>query len=712
MNRGKLFSYASLFLALLVVVSVIPIASVRAAASPSISVGGTAEVGKTIAVSIKISGTDGPYSGFSGQIIYNSNMLRLDSISSNYSAYNWYTSLALGTFGCAGASITTGSTIVTAQFTCLEAGTTQISLHDFEVDANYSSASASVTIKTPVPLSGNANLSSLKVSPGSLSPGFSSSRTSYSMEVGEDVSKVTVTAVAEHSKAKVTLNGVQNNIKPGVNTIKITVKAEDGTTKVYSIKVTRATGPTGTPTPTPQPLPLMEYLGQELMIIPIDEDTTTPEGFTPSTSTYKGVEIPVFMGPSFAGSSDRILLVQLLFESDIKLFVYDPKTQTVHPFLFISQPDVIFRILAVADTALIPFGYEPFDYEYDGERIIAYRLISDPDHPQILLNLMNDSGQASFFFYDTENKMMLPYRGETVLVEPTSTPTPSPAPTDPTQGSLSSESTVPSETIVATPEKESLVRQLMDIRNPLTLLFYLVSLLAVVLVAGVIALAINRRSDLNDEYYEEEYLPDEPIPPIAVMPKGSRQAYSGDDVFLDEDSFSSDYKKTTDEYIPSIVRTGAPEKSRGPVEPEYFAKPPHPVADSVSRMGVRTVNANLLPGLSNHPENDQPKTNPSPVVSAETPEHIPVRLKQELVEESKKANTNAKSGIDTVLKSNEEKQTADPKQEERKTQSAVENQKDKSDAVPDFPDISTRRVSDLPPSKLPKAEPDPDPDLG
>ena len=186
MNRGKLFSYASLFLALLVVVSVIPIASVRAAASPSISVGGTAEVGKTIAVSIKISGTDGPYSGFSGQIIYNSNMLRLDSISSNYSAYNWYTSLALGTFGCAGASITTGSTIVTAQFTCLEAGTTQISLHDFEVDANYSSASASVTIKTPVPLSGNANLSSLKVSPGSLSPGFSSSRTSYSMEVGED----------------------------------------------------------------------------------------------------------------------------------------------------------------------------------------------------------------------------------------------------------------------------------------------------------------------------------------------------------------------------------------------------------------------------------------------------------------------------------------------------------------------------------------------
>ena len=700
MRIKKFRSAVAMILTLMILITWIPVSSVRAAAAASMSVSGTAEVGKTITVSIKVSGTDGPYSGFSGGFVYNSNLLTLTSISSNYSSYNWYSSISMGTFSCAGASIPTGSTIVSAKFTCKAAGDTTISLSDFEVDANYTSASRSISIKTPVPLSGNANLSSLKVSPGTLNPSFSSSRTSYSMDVAEDVSKVTVTAVAEHSKAKVTLNGVQNNIKPGVNTIKITVKAEDGTSKVYSVKVTRATGPTGSPTPTPQPLPLMEYLNQEWMIVPIDEDTDIPDGFSTSTATYKGVEIPVFKGPAQAGSTDQILLVQLLTDEQIRLFVYDQSRQSVYPLLFISQPETSLRVLDAADANQIPYGYEAFDFTHDGETVTAYRLISDPANPQILMLLMNAQAEEVFYLYDTLDQSFMPYRGKTVLVEPTPSPTPSVEPTD-SQPSMSvSESSVPTESEAQTAETKSILQNLKDFRNPFTIIFYLVCLIAIALVAAVVALMISRRSDYDgDDYdqddYDEDYLPeDEDLPPIASYEPGdfSEERYDPDDVF-EERSEPVKYRGGQTPYIPSIARVrdsvDSAEIPLTPITEPVVATPPlphKPVADATPVMGVRAINPDSLAQIL--AENSPPVSYGQ--ADKQAGEHIPVRLKQEL--EAKKAQ----SEIGNKAKP-----------------SSGEHPGSGETAVPklDFPEI--RSSAPIPPvlNPEPEIQPDIDPDM-
>lgn len=99
-----------------------------------------------------------------------------------------------------------------------------------------------LTKKKGVSLSSNANLSSITVSDGSLSPSFSSSETSYFVNVGKDVSSITVNATAEDSKANVNITPSSPVALEAGKTKLITIKvtAEDGTPKDYTVSVRRA----------------------------------------------------------------------------------------------------------------------------------------------------------------------------------------------------------------------------------------------------------------------------------------------------------------------------------------------------------------------------------------------------------------------------------------------------------------------------------------
>lgn len=77
-------------------------------------------------------------------------------------------------------------------------------------------------------LSNDATLSSLTVTPGTITPAFSPSITSYTVKVPEGTTSVNITATANHAAATVTGTGTFTQI-PGQATI--TVTAEDGITK-------------------------------------------------------------------------------------------------------------------------------------------------------------------------------------------------------------------------------------------------------------------------------------------------------------------------------------------------------------------------------------------------------------------------------------------------------------------------------------------------
>lgn len=109
-------------------------------------------------------------------------------------------------------------------------------------NTNTGSNSNSGGSTTTVTKSSDATLKSLKVNYEGLSPSFNRNTFMYTLSVGSDVNSIKVTASPNHSKATYWVSG-NNNLEYGDNTVTITVKAENGTTRTYKIIVTKAENP-------------------------------------------------------------------------------------------------------------------------------------------------------------------------------------------------------------------------------------------------------------------------------------------------------------------------------------------------------------------------------------------------------------------------------------------------------------------------------------
>ena len=88
--------------------------------------------------------------------------------------------------------------------------------------------------------SNNANLTSLTVSPGELTPAFAPDVVNYTVDVTHDIETISITGIAASSKAAVTGNVTNNPLETGETNFTITVTAEDNTIKDYVVKVIRA----------------------------------------------------------------------------------------------------------------------------------------------------------------------------------------------------------------------------------------------------------------------------------------------------------------------------------------------------------------------------------------------------------------------------------------------------------------------------------------
>lgn len=86
--------------------------------------------------------------------------------------------------------------------------------------------------------SSNANLKDLGIKPNDFK-GFKSGTTAYNVTVPNDVEQVKVYATAQDSKSKITTGTGNKKLTVGKNKLDVVVTAEDGTTKTYTINVTR-----------------------------------------------------------------------------------------------------------------------------------------------------------------------------------------------------------------------------------------------------------------------------------------------------------------------------------------------------------------------------------------------------------------------------------------------------------------------------------------
>ena len=139
-----------------------------------------------------------------------------------------------------------GSVRITATPTSMvdsttEATYTETTAGTITVSSNSSSSSSSTgttsSSSTSSGKSNNANLSNLGIRPNDFT-GFKPGTTTYNVTVPEDVESVEVYATASDSKATISGTG-RKTLQNGANALNVVVTAEDGTTKTYTINVTR-----------------------------------------------------------------------------------------------------------------------------------------------------------------------------------------------------------------------------------------------------------------------------------------------------------------------------------------------------------------------------------------------------------------------------------------------------------------------------------------
>ena len=224
-----------------------------AAGSASVKGPGTVRAGDSITVSFS---AGGGISGGSGTVSFDTGKLTLKKYSSALSG-SWKIDFNGNKFvfydDSVKSPITGSKTIFKATFTVnknLEPGekisvsVKNITVTDGNKDTGLGTKTYSATIAKP--LSGNCKLASLTVSNATISPKFSAGTTSYTASVPFTTSSLKVSAKAEDADAKVTVKNTKLTAG-GTTNVTVTVKAANGTTKTYTIKVSRAQDPNYVP---------------------------------------------------------------------------------------------------------------------------------------------------------------------------------------------------------------------------------------------------------------------------------------------------------------------------------------------------------------------------------------------------------------------------------------------------------------------------------
>ena len=204
------------------------------------------KVNDAVTVTVTVNGSEAMYST-ELSVSYNPDVLRFESGDS--------ASGGAGVVKVAGLPSGATKQSYSLKFTAIASGSSTVQASGVAYYQNTEEsvgASATMTVSDAAK-SANANLKSLSLSKGTLSPKFSASKTSYTATVDTSVTEVKVYATAQDSGAKVEIAG-ESVLKDGENIRTVTVTAPSGAQKVYTIKITRSDLTTEPEVPEVNPL--------------------------------------------------------------------------------------------------------------------------------------------------------------------------------------------------------------------------------------------------------------------------------------------------------------------------------------------------------------------------------------------------------------------------------------------------------------------------
>lgn len=386
-------------------------------------------VGKPVTVTMTVTGA----AGYDVWLSYNSSLLKYTGDDGRVSGGGG--SLHIIDFDLSGKA---EKLTIELPFETLAAGTskitvTQQTLSDDGADTitDVACGQSTITVYNPPTYSSDSSLKSLSISPGVLSPQFSTGNTNYSVTVASDVTKLAVDAKANHDKAKVEVFW-NNNLQVGTNWVSVVVTAENGSQTTYGIKVVRnasVVNPPPTPTPVVTPTP---YNPKAYVILPdgsnalvsdtIDEDLI-PAGFTLDQITLDGVDVPAVVY-----DEDGAPAVYLAGGGSVKAGFYFVNVEdgTAVPMETVAGGGKL--ILVDAALAEIPEGYELGKFEIGGAERDALVPVGAEEPNHCLVYAINSAGVAGTYQYDPMEETYQRF-GFAVAGGSEDTPDPTPTPT-------------------------------------------------------------------------------------------------------------------------------------------------------------------------------------------------------------------------------------------------------------------------------------------
>ena len=302
-----------ILLSFVTIITILLFSTIRAdAASGTITITSNKSqivVGNTVTFTVKVNYSGGMVAlQYNGS--YNSSML----------------SLTKGTL--AGAPVFGSSTktqTYTYTFKAKQAGTANFSFSatgatwSGDQQINFATKSKSVKIITQKQLedsfSKNNNLSSLGVTGATLSPSFSSSVTSYTVNLPPNTENINVTG--KKADATASVSGLGNHaVEDGSNTIKVVVTAQNGATKTYTITAI---------VEELDPITVKDESGEEKTVVRKEKLLNSPNStFTIATAKIGEEEVPALVN-----DVAKIVLIGLKDkDGKIELYIYDEKENT------------------------------------------------------------------------------------------------------------------------------------------------------------------------------------------------------------------------------------------------------------------------------------------------------------------------------------------------------------------------------------------------
>ncbi len=358
-------------------------------------------VGDEVSVTMKISTDDGSSLGSSTVMVaYDASALEfIDGTN---------TSGGAGQLRIVGAQDTADQTTFTfsLNFKALKAGNTALTVSSQEVyDADSMPVSishvgsSSVTVNASSTASNDNSLASLDISPGSLSPEFSSTVTEYTARVGGSVDSIAISAPANNEKATVSVSG-NEDLQFGDNTVTCIVTAEDGSTRTYTIIVTKAESED-------------EGIDSELggdgwTIAEILDEGLLPDGFTLTETEFNGNIVQ-------AGIDENGNLLLYLTDSSgySDLYILDAETGALSPYVTILMAEKTIIVLstdAIPEGVELPDGFRPCTIDIGNHTVDGWIWEGTGENPEYCMVYgMNEAGEKNFYRYDQKEMTLQRY---------------------------------------------------------------------------------------------------------------------------------------------------------------------------------------------------------------------------------------------------------------------------------------------------------------